>query len=110
MCNFRDRGINLRASYPKIYTDLCRYVEEGKSFAPVCLFPRDLNKNNLFMCLIMPNSDPANYSWFYDYEQKLEMEDEKNEPESGSGSQNQMPKKVRFDPGSFVLSNYMCIV
>ena len=66
-----ERGINLRVSYPKIYSDLCRYVEVGVSFAPVCLFPRDLTKNDLFMCLIMPNSEPANYAWFYDDELKL---------------------------------------
>ncbi len=66
MCNFEERGINLRASYPQIYSDLCRYVAEGVKFAPVCLFPRDLTRNNLFMCLIMPHSEPADFAWFYE--------------------------------------------
>ena len=60
------RGIKLRDKYPKIYRDLCLYVEENRPFTPLCLFPRDLNKNNLFMCLIMPDSEPVNCSWFYD--------------------------------------------
>lgn len=63
---FEMRGIKLRDKYPKIYRDLCLYVEENRPFTPLCLFPRDLNKNNLFMCLIMPDSEPVNCSWFYD--------------------------------------------
>lgn len=68
LIEFETRGIELRSKYPKIYRDLCLYVEDNKHFTPVCLFPRDLNKNNLFMCLIMPNSEQCNYSWLYDYE------------------------------------------
>lgn len=61
---FESRGISLREKYPKIYRDLCQYVEENRAFTPLCLFPRDANKNNLFMCLIMPGSDPISYeSW-----------------------------------------------
>ncbi len=68
LVEFESRGIELRSQYPKIYRDLCLYVEDNKHFTPVCLFPRDLNENNLFMCLIMPNSEQCNYSWLYDYE------------------------------------------
>ena len=60
------RGVNLRQAYPKIYEELCLYVEENKSFGPVCLFPRDSNTGGLFMCLIMPKSDPVTYPWLYD--------------------------------------------
>jgi len=63
---FDSRGIKLRDQYPKIYRDLCMYVEENRPFTPVCLFPRDLNTNNLFMCLIMPNSEAAQTnSWLF---------------------------------------------
>ncbi len=55
LVEFETRGINLRTKYPKLYRDLCLYVEDNKHFTPVCLFPRDLNKNNLFMCLITPD-------------------------------------------------------
>ncbi|CAF1086106.1 unnamed protein product [Brachionus calyciflorus] len=58
---FNTKGINLREKYPKIYRDLCLYVEENRHFTPLCLFPRDLNCNNLFMCLIMPGSEPITY-------------------------------------------------
>ena len=61
---FQIRGINLREKYPKIYRDLCLYVDENRAFTPLCLFPRDLNRNNLFMCMIMPDSEPIAYeSW-----------------------------------------------
>jgi len=53
------RGVNLRQAYPNIYQDLCLYVEENKPFAPICLFPRDATTGSLFMCLIMPKSDPV---------------------------------------------------
>jgi hypothetical protein len=53
---FETRNINIR-SYPNVYKNLCLYVNQNKSFTPICLFPRDLHNNNLFMCLIMPNSE-----------------------------------------------------
>lgn len=112
ICNFEERGINLRATYPKIYSDLCRYVDEGTGFAPVCLFPRDMNKNNLFMCLIMPNSEPANYAWFYDYENKASKSGNKRVDScclTATGQQ-KLPSKIKVEPGSFVLSDYVSVV
>ena len=91
ICNFQDRGINLREAFPVIYKELCLYVDENKPFTPVCLFPRDANKNNLFMCLIMPNSEPANNAWFYDYNEKVLHNANKNTHGND-------------------LSNYLCIV
>jgi hypothetical protein len=58
---FEMRKINIRITYPDIYKNLCLYVNQNKPFTPVCLFPRDLNKNDIFMCLIMPNSEPIKY-------------------------------------------------
>lgn len=68
---FQSRGISLREKYPKIYRDLCLYVEENRTFTPLCLFPRDVNKNNLFMCLIMPGSDPISYQTWLNVSQGL---------------------------------------
>ena len=65
---FQMRGIKLREKYPKIYRNLCLYVDEHRPFTPCCLFPRDLTSNNLFMCLIMPDSEPTNYAWLYENE------------------------------------------
>lgn len=59
------RGVNLRQAYPNIYEDLCLYVEENKPLAPICLFPRDAHTGALFMCLIMPKSDPVSCPWLY---------------------------------------------
>lgn len=72
LTEFESRGINIKTKYPKLYRDLCLYVEQNKPFTPLCLFPRDLSKNNLFMCLILPNSEPANYSWLYECNNNLE--------------------------------------
>ena len=108
ICNFEERGINIRVTYPKIYSDLCRYVDEGTGFAPVCLFPRDMNRNNLFMCLIMPNSEPANYAWFYDYDEKEQSRNKQSD--TFIGQKNQLPSQIKADSGSFILSNYMCVV
>jgi hypothetical protein len=60
------RGIELRSSYPKLYDSLCIYVEKGRPFAPVCLYPRNKISQVAFMCLILPSSEPALYSWLYD--------------------------------------------
>ena len=72
MTEFETRGIDIRLKFPNLYRDLCAYVEQNKSFAPVCIFPRDVNKNNLFMCLIVPSSEPSNYSWIYEDNKNLE--------------------------------------
>jgi hypothetical protein len=75
MTEFETRGINIRLKFPKLYRDLSAYVENNKPLTPLCLFPRDLNSNNLFVCLIVPNSEPSNYSWMYedDVEKNLNL-------------------------------------
>ena len=60
MNEFKTRNINIRLKFPDIYTELCHYVDHNKSFTPKCLFPRDLNKNDIFMCLIIPDSENVN--------------------------------------------------
>ena len=72
---FQMRGIKIREKYPTIYRNLCLYVDENRPFTPCCLFPRDLTTNNLFMCLIMPNTEPTNYAWLYENEVRNEFND-----------------------------------
>ena len=72
---FQMRGIKIREKYPKIYRNLCLYVDENRPFTPCCLFPRDLTTNNLFMCLIMPNTESTNYAWLYENEMRDEFND-----------------------------------
>ena len=54
---FVSRGICIRTQYSELYKKLCLYAEENLQFSPMCLFPRDLNNNSLFLCLILPNSE-----------------------------------------------------
>jgi hypothetical protein len=72
MTEFETRGIDIKLKFPNLYRDLCAYVEQNKFFSPVCMFPRDVNKNNLFMCLIVPSSEPTNNSWIYEDAKNLE--------------------------------------
>lgn len=72
LTEFELRGINLKQKYPRLYSNLCSYVEHSRPLTPLCLFPRDLNRNNLFMCLIVPNSEQAINDWVYESKNKLE--------------------------------------
>ena len=72
MTEFETRGIDIKLKFPNLYRDLCAYVEQNKLFSPVCMFPRDVNKNNLFMCLIVPSSERSNNSWIYEDGKNLE--------------------------------------
>ena len=79
LTEFQSRGIDLKIKFPKLYRDLLSYVDQNTHLSPVCLFPRDLTKNNLFMCLIVPNSEPATNAWLYesneDIEKNLKLKD-----------------------------------
>jgi predicted transposase YdaD len=105
---FDSRGIKLRDKYPKIYRDLCMYVEENRPFTPVCLFPRDVNTNNLFMCLIMPNSEAAQTnSWlFNDLNQSINAVKSNNQNQLTYTKQNETIKATR----QIDLDKYFCIV
>jgi hypothetical protein len=72
LTEFELRGINLKQKYSRLYSNLCSYVEHSRPLTPLCLFPRDLNRNNLFMCLIVPNSEQAVNDWVYESKDKLE--------------------------------------
>jgi hypothetical protein len=59
---FEYKNINLRTDLPDIYLELCNYVDQINELKPKILFlnSKDLKKNklDLFMCLLMPKSDP----------------------------------------------------
>jgi hypothetical protein len=106
---FDSRGIKLRDQYPKIYRDLCMYVEENRPFTPVCLFPRDVNTNNLFMCLIMPNSEAVqSHSWlFNDVNNSVDLANsnyikQQNYP--------QQDEAIKVEHQQIDLDKYLCIV
>lgn len=58
----RQRGVSLRRQHPDVYEALCRYVTDGRSFAPVSIFPIDVATGRRFMCVIMPDAEPE-ISW-----------------------------------------------
>lgn len=51
-----ERGVELRQTYPLIYTRLCSYVENDEPFLPVTIYPRNTVTGNQFTCIIMPES------------------------------------------------------
>jgi hypothetical protein len=63
---FQARGICLREAMPSLYKNLYDYVEENRSFAPVCLSFDDKVKGEPFLCLILPNSVQIDYSNLFD--------------------------------------------
>jgi len=67
----RERGIEIEQNYPELYNKLCDYIspdnddEKIVSFTPVCLFMRHQYSQQLFMCVITPESEPDR-SWLLD--------------------------------------------
>jgi len=67
----RERGIEIEEHYPELYNKLCDYIssntnqEKVFSFTPVCLFMRHRHSQQLFMCVITPESEPDR-SWLLD--------------------------------------------
>ena len=67
----RERGIEIEEHYPELYNKLCDYISsEGDpekiiAFTPVCLFMRHRYSEQLFMCVITPESEPDR-SWLLD--------------------------------------------
>jgi hypothetical protein len=67
----RERGIEIEQHYPELYNKLCDYIspnsdnEKILSFTPVCLFMRHRYSQQLFMCVITPESQPDR-SWLLD--------------------------------------------
>lgn len=59
----RTRGVFLRHEYPKIYTQLCEFVESNKRFTPTTIYPIDKRTGKQFMCMIMAASEPRTLDW-----------------------------------------------
>ncbi|KAG7281322.1 hypothetical protein CRUP_031005, partial [Coryphaenoides rupestris] len=59
----RTRGVFLRHEYPKIYTQLCDFVESNKRFTPTTIYPIDKRTGKQFMCMIMAASEPRTLDW-----------------------------------------------
>ncbi|CAF1386229.1 unnamed protein product [Rotaria sp. Silwood1] len=67
----RERGIEIEQHYPELYNKLCDYISTNSDnekilpFTPVCLFMRHRYSQQLFMCVITPESEPDR-SWLLD--------------------------------------------
>jgi len=68
----RERGIEIEHHYPELYNKLCDYIstnngdnEQIYPFTPICLFMRHRYSQQLFMCVITPESEPDR-SWLLD--------------------------------------------
>nr|XP_015222224.1 PREDICTED: uncharacterized protein C9orf172 homolog [Lepisosteus oculatus]XP_015222225.1 PREDICTED: uncharacterized protein C9orf172 homolog [Lepisosteus oculatus] len=59
----RTRGVFLRHEYPKIYQQLCEFVESNKRFTPTTIYPIDKRTGKQFMCMIMAASEPRTLDW-----------------------------------------------
>lgn len=59
----RTRGVFLRHEYPKIYDQLCEFVENNKRFTPTTIYPIDKRTGKQFMCMIMAASEPRTLDW-----------------------------------------------
>ncbi|XP_044161199.1 apical junction component 1 homolog [Bufo gargarizans] len=59
----RIRGVFLRHEYPKIYQQLCEFVENNKRFTPTTIYPIDRRTGKQFMCMIMAASEPRTLDW-----------------------------------------------
>lgn len=59
----RTRGVFLRHEYPKIYQQLCEFVESNKRFTPTSIYPIDKRTGKQFMCMIMAASEPRTLDW-----------------------------------------------
>uniref|UniRef100_H3A985 Apical junction component 1 homolog n=1 Tax=Latimeria chalumnae TaxID=7897 RepID=H3A985_LATCH len=59
----RIRGVFLRHEFPKIYEQLCEFVESNKRFTPTTIYPIDKRTGKQFMCMIMAASEPRTLDW-----------------------------------------------
>uniref|UniRef100_A0A8C8RGA3 Apical junction component 1 homolog n=1 Tax=Pelusios castaneus TaxID=367368 RepID=A0A8C8RGA3_9SAUR len=59
----RIRGVFLRHEFPKIYEQLCDFVERNKRFTPTTIYPIDKRTGRQFMCMIMAASEPRTLDW-----------------------------------------------
>ncbi|XP_075761579.1 apical junction component 1 homolog [Pelodiscus sinensis] len=59
----RTRGVFLRHEFPKIYAQLCDFVESNKRFTPTTIYPIDKRTGKQFLCMIMAASEPRTLDW-----------------------------------------------
>ncbi|XP_042333989.1 apical junction component 1 homolog [Sceloporus undulatus] len=59
----RIRGVFLRHEFPKVYEQLCSFVESNKRFTPTTIYPIDKRTGKQFMCMIMAASEPRTLDW-----------------------------------------------
>jgi len=57
--HLNERGVELRRTYPDIYTRLRAYVEKDEPFLPVTIYPRNNLTGKIFTCIIMPESSES---------------------------------------------------
>uniref|UniRef100_A0A8D0H0C5 Apical junction component 1 homolog n=1 Tax=Sphenodon punctatus TaxID=8508 RepID=A0A8D0H0C5_SPHPU len=59
----RIRGVFLRNEFPKVYEQLCDFVESNRRFTPTTIYPIDKRTGKPFMCMIMAASEPRTLDW-----------------------------------------------
>ncbi|NXA40470.1 AJM1 protein, partial [Eudromia elegans] len=59
----RIRGVFLRHEFPRVYEQLCDFVESNKRFTPTTIYPIDKRTGKQFMCMIMAASEPRTLDW-----------------------------------------------
>ncbi|XP_071447389.1 uncharacterized protein [Hetaerina americana] len=52
--HLKRRGVSLRKQFPDVHRRLRSYVEDGATFAPVAIHPRDGLTGRPFLCVILP--------------------------------------------------------
>lgn len=59
----RIRGVFLRHEFPRVYQQLCEFVENNRRFTPTTIYPIDKRTGKQFMCMIMAASEPRTLDW-----------------------------------------------
>ncbi|XP_016042930.1 apical junction component 1 homolog [Erinaceus europaeus] len=59
----RMRGVFLRHEFPRVYEQLCEFVEDNRRFTPTTIYPTDRRTGRPFMCMIMAASEPRALDW-----------------------------------------------
>uniref|UniRef100_A0A8C6HVB4 Apical junction component 1 n=1 Tax=Mus spicilegus TaxID=10103 RepID=A0A8C6HVB4_MUSSI len=59
----RMRGVFLRHEFPRVYEQLCEFVEANRRFTPTTIYPTDRRTGRPFMCMIMAASEPRALDW-----------------------------------------------
>lgn len=59
----RIRGVFLRHEFPKVYEQLCAFVESNQRFTPTTIYPIDKRTGRQFMCMILAASEPRTLDW-----------------------------------------------